>query len=85
MVQLLFVECLQVVSTLPVTINDFIWTFPVGSKLPLNGIIGGRGHFPEDKVLDAEVSRLYLGILVFCHKVLVSGHSLHSGHPYLVQ
>ena len=48
-------------------------------------IFGGRGHFPQDKVLNAEMSRLYLGVIVFGHRVLVSGHSLLNGHPYLVQ
>ena len=48
-------------------------------------IFGGRGHFPQDKVLNAEMSRLYLGVIVFGHRVLVSGHSLLNDHPYLVQ
>ena len=65
--------------------HDLVRSFLVGTQLALCGVFGSCRYFPQDEVLDLEMSGPNFCVVVLCHKILVTRDPLFSRHPNFIQ
>ena len=83
--EFLSVHGFQMVVALSRVVNDLVWPFPCGAKLPLGGISGCRGNPAQDEISYVQSSEFYPFIVVVGHLLLVLCYSDGRFFSYFVQ
>ena len=78
------VQNLQVVGSLPFTVDDSIRSFPIRSQFPMSGILNCQRNPFQDEVSYVESPWLYHCVILPSHKVFVPCRPLFYVCPYLL-